>query len=466
MLSNDLRQTIRSLHEKNQSSRSISRLLRLSRNTVRAVLAEGVEAVPVQKETLRAELMPVLREVFARCKGNAVRIQEVLKREYDTDIAYSTLTHLIQQSELRSPPKRAGEYHFEPGVEMQHDTSPHSVTLGDTGVKAQCASLVLAHSRYLFMQYYPCFTRFEAKTFLSAAFAFMQGNARRCVVDNTSVILAAGSGADAVIAPEMAAFSRMFGFEFIAHRIGHADRKARVERPFYYIETNFLAGRQFKDWEDLNVQARNWCIEVTNKKEKRALGMSPQIAYVQEKPYLVPLPEVLPPIYEHVRRIVDSKGFISLENNRYSVPEKLINKQLDVYKYLNEVRIDYQHKEVAVHARLAGKRYGVSRLKEHHTQFHYRQMNQALRKTEEALTACHDIVGPYISELKKHTRGDGLRKLNRLLAFKHTYPFDAFIRAVKQAQHYRLYDVNRLEEIIIKLVAGDYFTLTHEETDE
>ena len=109
---------------------------------------------------------------------------------------------------------------------MQHDTSPHRVMVGGSVVKAQCASLVLSYSRYLFMQYYPCFTRFEAKTFLKSAFEFMQGNARRCVVDNTSVILAAGSGADAVIAPEMAVFSRMFGFDFIAHRIGHANQKS------------------------------------------------------------------------------------------------------------------------------------------------------------------------------------------------------------------------------------------------
>jgi hypothetical protein len=433
---------------------------------VRAVLAEGVEVPPLLRPSQWTDMIPTLREVYARCKGNAVRIQEILKTEYEIEIAYSTLTRLIKDHALRDPIKRVGEYHFNPGVEMQHDTSPHKVKLGDTLVTAQCSSLVFAYSRYLFMQYYPCFTRFEAKTFLKTAFEFMQGICQRCIVDNTSVILAAGSGADAVIAPEMATFSRMFGFEFIAHRIGHADRKAYVERPFYYIETNFLAGRVFKDWEDLNEQARDWCVNVTNKKEKRALSMSPEAAFIKEKPYLHPLPDVLPPIYEHVRRIVDSKGFINLDNNRYSVPEKLIGKPLDVYKYLDCVRIDYRHQEIAVHPRLSGKRYGESRIKSHHTKIHYQQANLALKKTEETLRASHEILNAYITTLKKHIRGDGVRKLNRLLAFKHTYPFDAFINAVTQANHYGLYDMNRLEELIIKWVAGNYFNLTHEENEE
>ena len=38
---------------------------------------------------------------------------------------------------------------------MQHDTSPHRVVLGDKTVTAQCAALVLAYSRRLFVQYYP-----------------------------------------------------------------------------------------------------------------------------------------------------------------------------------------------------------------------------------------------------------------------------------------------------------------------
>jgi transposase len=110
-------------------------------------------------------------------------------------------------------------------------------------ITAQCAALVLAFSRRLFVQYYPRFTRFEAKHFLLEAARFMGGACRRCVIDNTSVMVAAGAGADAVIAPEMHAFARTLGFDFRAHRINHPDRKGRIERPFSYVEGNFLPAR-------------------------------------------------------------------------------------------------------------------------------------------------------------------------------------------------------------------------------
>jgi hypothetical protein len=48
----------------------------------------------------------------------------------------------------------SGQYHFEPGEEMQHDTSPHEVELGGRKRKVQTASAVLCYSRMLFFQCY------------------------------------------------------------------------------------------------------------------------------------------------------------------------------------------------------------------------------------------------------------------------------------------------------------------------
>jgi hypothetical protein len=76
---------------------------------------------------------------------------------------------------------------------------------------------------------------------------FMDGSAQRCVIDNSSVVLAGGSGADALIAPEMAAFARALGFHFLAHRLNHPDRKGRIERVFAWVERGFLPARSFID---------------------------------------------------------------------------------------------------------------------------------------------------------------------------------------------------------------------------
>jgi len=462
MLSKDRRQTINELHRCKKSHREIGKILKISRNTVKAVLEQGVD-IPVQTRTKnkKTDIDPLLRGLFIRCLGNAVRMKEVLEEEYSLNIGYTTLKYYIQIAGLRAPLKRVGEYCFEPGHEMQHDTSPHWVLLGDKKIKVQCASLILGYSRKLYMQYYPSFSRFEAKTFLKAGIEFMGGSCLRCIIDNTSVILAAGSGFNAVVSPEMATFCRMYGFEFMAHRLNDPDRKGKIERPFFYIETNFLAGRTFKDWEDLNRQAKEWCLRA-NQKEKRILGMTPEAAFIQEKPHLVPLPEVLPPIYEHYKRLVDCQGYVNLDTNRYSAPEALIGKTVDAYKYPETVRFFYKHQEIAMHPRLSGKRYESSRLPGHHSQNQAKQIQHAASKTEAELGGHYPLLDQYVSALKKHVRGSGHRQLNRLLNLKRMYPSEAFLCALKSAKHYGLYDLNRLEDLIIKSVAGDYFNLEEE----
>ena len=279
-LRRELRQTIRTLRAQGTPLRQISRLLGLSRNTVRRLLRAcpttpydepGAPQPPCPPQTLA-----LLERLFTRCRGNVVRVHEVLATEHQLPLAYSTLTRWVREAGLRAPPRRAGSYTFDPGAEMHHDTSPHRLGVAGQTVSAQCAAVVLAYSRRLFMRYYPRFTRFEAKAFLADAFVFMDGTCTRCVIDNTSVLVASGAGADATIAPEMAAFARAYGVTFWAHAVNHPDRKARVERPFAYIEGNFLAGRSFSDWDDLNAQALTWCIDTANAKPKRVLGMRPE----------------------------------------------------------------------------------------------------------------------------------------------------------------------------------------------
>ena len=330
MTPTEIRSAVRTLQAQGHSLREISRLLALSRNTVRRILRQPdgntAEAPPCDEATLLR-----VKAAFERARGNVVRVRELLAGD-GIDVHYSTLTRWVREAGLRSPPRRAGEYHFLPGQEMQHDTSPHRVAFGNTDkpVTVQCAGLVLAYSRRLFIQYHPRFTRFEAKAFLLEAARFMAGVCPVCIIDNTSVLLASGSGADAVIAPEIAAYARTLGFRFRAHRVGHPDRKGRIERSFAYVETNFLAGRSFADFDDLNRQALAWCHDVANRKPKAALGMSPDAAYVIEQPHLRRLPDALPPVYELLERVVDLHGYVSVDTNRYSVPEQFVGKSVAV----------------------------------------------------------------------------------------------------------------------------------------
>src|SRR3984957_1577839 len=158
MTPSEIRTAVQTLRARGHSLREISRLLALSRNTVRRIprsqADSAAETPPCDEATLGR-----LKAAFARARGNVVRVRELLADD-GLDVSYSTLTRWVREADLRGPPRRSGEYDVVPGQEMQHDTSPHRVTFApaDKPVTVQCAGLVLAYSRRLFIQYYPTFT--------------------------------------------------------------------------------------------------------------------------------------------------------------------------------------------------------------------------------------------------------------------------------------------------------------------
>jgi hypothetical protein len=263
----------------------------------------------------------------------------------------------------------------------------------------------------------------------------------------------------------MAAYGRVYGVTFRPHRIGDPDRKARIERPFFFIERNFLAGRSFRDFADLNAQARTWCEEVANRKEKRALGMSAEAAYLIEKPHLQPLPPCPPPVYESYERIVDVIGYVSLDTNRYSVPERYVGAHVTVYKYPEEVRVCQREVCLATHPRFLTGRDQKHTLPGHHTLPGRHAERRGPSPEETQLSGQHEILDRYLAALKRHVPGRGQRALRRLLELQRTYPSEPFLAALGEALHYGLFDLARLEALILRAVAGDFFAL-HPEDEE
>ena len=453
--------SIRALEKQSVSTRKIAEMLGISKNTVKKVL-RGQNLPPKDKEIPNLD---IIREQFAECEGNAVRVQEVLAENHQIEIAYSTLTNLIREAQLRAPKGRVGNREFGPGIEMEHDTSPHKILLGGKPVLAQCAAMVLACSRMVYIQYFPRFTRFEARWFISDAIAFFGGSCKRCVVDNTSVLLASGSGSSAIFAPELVAFGACYGMSFLAHEVGDPNRKPHVERVFWHVERNFLPGREFNDWQDLNRQAVAWCDKVGNGKPKRSLGMSPQAAMISERPHLKPLPRYQPPVYKVELRVVDCYGYVHLDTNRYSVPERLLGKRVEVHKYPRAVKVYFKNQKVAEHGRLWEKQNTKVTAPGHHRAFVKGKSKQACPQ-ELALSGLDPTLDLYIKELKRRVKGRGMRQLQHLLRLKRTYPEAAFLPAIAMALEYGLFDLARLENLILQRVAGDFFKINPEEDEQ
>jgi len=123
-----------------------------------------------------------------------------------------------------------------------------------------------------------------------------------------------------VIVPEMERFGALYGYAFLCHEKGHANRKAGEERSFRTVETNFLPGRTFQSLEDLNRQAFQWAtVRMENRPQGKA-GLIPAKAFEHEQRYLIQLPDHLPAPYRTHERATDQYGYAAFEGNYYWVP--------------------------------------------------------------------------------------------------------------------------------------------------
>lgn len=343
---------------------------------------------------------------------------------------------------------------------MQHDTSPHYANIGGKKTKVQTASLVLCYSRMIFFQHYPRFTRFECKGFLAEAIAYFGGCAGVCMIDNTHVVVASGTGKDMVPAPEMEAFGERYGFVFKAHEVGDANRSARVEAPFNRIDKGFLVGSQFADFRDLNQRARETC-EQWNAKYSSKLHASRRELFASEQPYLKSLPLFVPEVYQIHTRTVDSAGYIHLNCIRYSAPYRLIGRTLEVRETLERVELYDGPRRVAEHARSYGPVDTYVTDPAHRPPRGEGKSARKSQPTPEEIEALQlePRVESYLKALKEHV-GNRRVPLRRFLTLLQEYPREAFLSALTQAERYRLFDLDRLEKMVLRQIAADCFVLS------
>jgi hypothetical protein len=393
-----------------------------------------------------------------------VRVHEELTAS-GAVLSYPALTAFCRRHGIgQTPVAAAGQYYFEPGVELQHDTSPHEVVIGGRKYKAQTASAVLCYSRMLFFQINPTFQRFDCKVFLTAALRYMGGAPRRVMIDNTHVVVLRGTGREMIPVPEMEAFADRFGFRFVAHERGDANRSARVERPFSFIENNFLAGRTFASWDDLNQQARQWCDRV-NSTYKKHIRAVPRELFAVERMHLKLLPAWIPEVYRLHQRTVDVEGYVSVHCIRYSVPVSWIGRRVEVRETQDKIEIELDARHRVTHARALTPLQQRITLAEHKPPRGEGVKRSDPHPEERALVEAAPEIAPYVAALKQKGRKVVALALRQMLRLLKEYPREPFLAAVREAARYGLYDLDRLERMILRRVARDYFLLLETDSD-
>ena len=265
MLDESMRTAILKLHEGGHGVRAIARALAgVARPRCGTVVRRGTAEVPRLVRPERADGHEAdIRELYLSCRGNLVRVHEELTARGavrvvpGADGLLPPPRHRLRAAEaggavpLRARRGDAARHLAAPGDDRRRRAAacrPRRSSSATRGCSSSSSTRPSTASR--------------ARCFSPTRLVYFGGAAGRCMIDNTHVVVLRGTGKEMVPVPEMAAFGERYGFEFVAHEVGDANRSARVERPFDFIEHNFLAGREFRDFAHLNREARAWCERV------------------------------------------------------------------------------------------------------------------------------------------------------------------------------------------------------------
>lgn len=458
MIDLEKRKAVYCLFQEGKTIQEISSALNISAKSVGRIIEQKGD-VPVKTRSDKIVVPEeLLRRLYEECAGYVERVHERLQEEEGIDVGYSTLTRLIRELGVGRPRKeRSAREPDKPGDEMQHDTTVYKVRFGETRVRVIASILYLRYCKQRYLKFYRTFNRFSMKCFLHEALMYYGYAAGTCIIDNTNLARLRGTGKNAVIVPEMVNFARQYGFSFVCHAIGHANRKAGNERSFFTVETNFLPGRRFESLEDMNRQAFEWTTVRVANRPVRGCGLIPSEAFDYEKPYLKKLSPLIPSPYLMVERGIDQYGYVAYDGNFYWVPEKS-EPPMKLLIYSNAIKI-YRRRELLVEyplppAGVKNKAFSPPGRPEPRCRPKYRKRPTEME--EQKLRELGPEVQDYLDFLGKKMGKERHSFIRNLFALSGKLAPKILIRAVQRALKYRITDIRIIENIVRLQISDGY----------
>jgi hypothetical protein len=274
------------------------------------------------------------------------------------------------------------------------------------------------------------------------AFIYFDGVAREIKSDNQKVCVDRWECGQPIFNRHYLGFASHYGFRPLAINPGRPVENLKVERPFYYLETNFLNGRHFRDKDDLKRQLKIWLTQVNDQRKHRTTSRQPIEMYQDEISFLLPLPKTHYDTSLIVYRVVNQESCIQWQGYYFYVPGNNMFKSCPV-RITGEQVIIYapdfeQLSRYAIPAKGSLSRY--IGLPPSHT--HTSRLK--LPDVKQRLNSMGDAMEKYVEKLVTQKKDPSVM-LTKLLSLKVIYSTEDILMAVGRALQHGVYDIKTIE---------------------
>lgn len=449
-LTDEQRSKIRIVFKETGSIRQTAKRTGISRNAVRRQLKRLAHPLPSAPASYHrpSKLDPYkakIRHLVIEKHLTAVRVlEEIIELGYQG--GYSILKDYIRTIRPRPYRRPTPPIDHPPGQEGQMDWSPHQTILGGRRQIVHTGSIVLCFSRWLFTRHFQDETIESVIQLHEEAFQELGAVPEIMTYDNMTTVGRHTGPAEVWINPTFKRFADQYGFKIVILPPGAKERHGKVERPFHYIEHNFLAGREFQDLEDLNRRADFWRANTANVRIHGTLRERPMDRITRERPYLKPLPQNLSNVFfKEVDRLIHTDFCVAIDTNRYSANPKLIGQNAKVRLYKDHLEI-WVNRQLDCKHTYVQDRYQRQVLPEHEEI--YKKMTGQRQLLKNAFLRLGEPAMTYYEGLKKQRGVAAGYHLQRILQYADRYGHDVLTGALAHASRYGAYSADAILRII------------------
>jgi hypothetical protein len=143
-----------------------------------------------------------------------------------------------------------------------------------------------------------------------------------------------------------------------------------------------------------------------------------------------------------------------------------IGRRVEVRENRDKIEIQLDARRLVVHRRIAEAKDQRITLAGHRPPRGQRAPRPDPHPEENAILSAAPELAGYVAGLKQHSRKVVTLALRQLLRFVREYPREPLLGAVLDAARYGLYDLDRLERMILRRVTREYFLLDREPQED
>jgi transposase len=347
---------IRRLHKaEGLPIKQVARVMRVSRNTVRAaVRSEGPPRyVRAARGSVADEFEPRIRELLRAVPDMP---STVIAERIGWPYSVRTLSGRV--AELRQaylPPDPASRTAYAAGEIAQDDFwfPDVRVPVGSgqvrTAKQLPVLTMVCGYSRWASALLVPSRC---AEDLFAGWWQLIEGLGAvpRVLVWDGEGAIGRRRGGRCELTAECQAFRGTLAARVYVCQPRDPEAKGLVERFHDYLERSFLPGREFTSPADFNAQLSGW-VATVNTRFRRRLECAPADRIAADRAAMIGLPPVAPVTGWHRTARLPRDYYVRLDGNDYSVHPAVIGRRIEITADLSRVRVTCDGRIVADHQR-------------------------------------------------------------------------------------------------------------------